>query len=126
MSLLIDTNVILRFLLQDNLELSAKATEIIINKQTYCLDAVICEVVYVLSGVYKMDRVEIADLLFKIFDNDIIGSENKPIILKTLSIFKETKMDFVDCLLIANHLVNHNPIFTFDKKANNYIKRQAT
>lgn len=125
MSLLIDTNVILRFLLQDNPELSAKATELIVNEQTCCLDAVVCEVVYVLGGVYKMDRIEIAELLFKIFDNDIISPENKPIILKTLSIFKETKMDFVDCLLIANHLVTHQPIFAFDKKANNYIKRHT-
>lgn len=123
---LIDTNILLRYVLKDNEDLTKRASRIIAENNVICLNAVVYEAIHVMSKVYGIERQQIANELYGLFLDDIIGSENKPIILKTLSIFKETKMDFVDCLLIANHLVNHNPIFTFDKKANNYIKRQTT
>ncbi len=34
-------------------------------------------------------------------------------------------MDFIDCLLIAEHIINGTPIQSFDKKLNNYIARLA-
>lgn len=82
------------------------------------------EVIHVLKSVYQMQRTaEIADLLWMLFDNDVIGSENKKVILKSLQVFKETSMDFIDCLLIAKYIVNGTMIKSFDKKLGNYIKR---
>lgn len=120
---LIDTNIVLRYLLQDHETLSKDATKIILNYQTICLNAVVYEVIHVLKSVYQMQRVEIADLLWALFDNNVIGSENKKVISKSLQIFKETSMDFIDCLLIAECVVNGKTIKSFDKKLNNYIKR---
>lgn len=121
--MLIDTNIVLRYLLQDHHELSAKATAIILNKKTICLNAVVYEVIHVLKSVYQMNKDEVADLLFELFKNHVIGSENLAVILKALAIFKEISLDFIDCLLIAEHIINGAPIQSFDKKLNNYILR---
>lgn len=119
----IDTNIVLRYLLQDHNELSQEATEIILNHQTVCLNAVVYEVIHVLNKVYAMERNRIAELLFNLFNHDVIGSENKKVILKTLTIFKETSLDFIDCLLIAEYMIHGIAVASFDKKLKNYIKR---
>lgn len=120
---LIDTNIVLRYLLQDHQTLSPEATHIILNHKVLCLNAVVYEVIHVLKSVYQLERGKIADILLALFANDIIHSENKKVILKSLEIFQETSMDFIDCLLIAEHMIHHTNIQSFDKKLNNYIKR---
>lgn len=96
---LIDTNIVLRFLLQDHETLSRKAKEIIDNHTAICLNAVIYEVIHVLQSVYKIDRIKIAEKLLTLFENKIIESENNSVTIKSLIVFKETSMDFMDCLL---------------------------
>lgn len=120
---LIDTNIVLRFLLQDHETLSQKAKEIIDNHTAICLNAVIYEVIHVLQSVYKIDRIKIADKLLTLFENKIIESENNLVTIKSLIVFKETSMDFMDCLLIAYQLADNQIIYSFDKKVNNYLKR---
>ena len=50
--IVIDTNIILRYLLEDNEELSKKAIEIIDNNQIFIPTEVIVEASYVLKKVY--------------------------------------------------------------------------
>lgn len=110
----------LRFLLQDHDILSQQAKQIIDDNDVICLNSVIYEVIHVLQSVYKIDGALIADKLLILFENDVIESENKSVILKSLSIFKETSMD---CLLIAYRIIDNSVIFSFDKKVNNYLNR---
>ena len=53
MKILIDANVILRYLLNDVEEMSKKSAEII-NAGAFTLPEVIAEVIYVLKSVYKV------------------------------------------------------------------------
>ena len=62
MQKLIDANVILRYLLRDNDEMSQRA-KTIIEAGAFTLPEIIAEVVYVLKGVYSVPRDEIADTL---------------------------------------------------------------
>lgn len=119
---LIDTNIMLRFLLNDSPELSAKASEIITHN--YCLVKyeVIAEAVYVLSKVYGIDRAGIAGAIRLFLPN--VTVENRDVVLSALSAYEGTKLDFVDCIIAAHRLVEKEKIFTFDKKLNNFIKRQ--
>ena len=57
MKKLIDANVILRYLLEDHPQLSPEAKKVI-ESGTYTLPEVLAEVVYVLKGVYKVERKE--------------------------------------------------------------------
>lgn len=121
--MLIDTNILLRYLLQDHAELSDKANQIISNHDVVCLYSVVYEVIHVMRSVYQIERNIIADELHGLFADQILFSENKDVILKTLTIFKETSLDFIDCLLIAKHMIHGDEIASFDKKLNNYMKR---
>lgn len=50
---IIDANIILRYLLKDNLELHQKSIDIIENQQLFLPNEIIAEIVYVLEKVYK-------------------------------------------------------------------------
>lgn len=121
--LLIDTNILLRYLLQDHAELSAKANEIIANHDVVCLYSVVYEAIHVMKSVYQIDRSIIAHELHALFADQILFSENQAVILKTLTIFQETSLDFIDCLLIAKHMIEGDEIASFDKKLNNHMKK---
>ena len=64
----IDANVILRYLLDDHEELSPKSAAIIDRELVYASVEVICEVVYVLGGVYKVNREPLSTLLLSFID----------------------------------------------------------
>lgn len=119
MSKLIDANVILRYILNDNEDMCDKAKEIILNG-AFTTPEVIAEVVYVLKGVYHVDRTEIA-ICITTFLNEI-DIQNKNVIKRALSIYSLKNLDFVDCILIARHQILKDDIFSFDKKLNNNLE----
>ena len=51
---LVDTNILLRYLLNDHPEMSAKAMTIMLDSEVLLLTQVVAEAVYVLGGVYKI------------------------------------------------------------------------
>jgi predicted nucleic-acid-binding protein len=57
---LIDTNIILRYLLNDHPQLSIKAADIIESQEVNAPIEVICEVVYVLLKVCQIPKQEIS------------------------------------------------------------------
>ena len=120
MKILIDANVILRYLLNDVEEMAKKSAEII-NAGAFTLPEVIAEVIYVLKSVYKVERGEIATAILEIFNE--IDVANKKIMIEAVKIFAESTLDFVDCILIAYNKVENVEIFSFDKKLNNRLSK---
>lgn len=115
---LIDANIILRYLLNDNPEMSEKAKEII-NDGAFTIPEVMAEVIYVLKGVYKVERQEISDVLQEFLKE--IKIENYEGMREALQIFKDTSLDFVDCILIARNRILKNEVVSFDKKLNKVL-----
>lgn len=115
MKKLIDANVILRYLLGDHPQMSEEAKRII-EDGAFTLPEVLAEVVYVLKGVYKVERTEIAKTLIDFLDE--ISIENQEAVCEALSLFSETSLDFVDCVLIARHRILGDEVVSFDKKLN--------
>ena len=115
---LIDANVILRYLLRDHQQMSEDARRIIENG-AFTLPEVIAEVVYVLKGVYKIERHEIGGVLVEFLDDVIV--ENQNVVKEALFLFSETSLDFVDCILIARHRVLGDEVASFDKKLNKML-----
>jgi predicted nucleic-acid-binding protein len=58
MAPLANANIVLRYILNDHKDLSPKAKEIIDNEVIEIPIEVLCEVVYVLSGVYRIGRTD--------------------------------------------------------------------
>ena len=121
MNNILDANVILRYLLDDVAE-QADAAEKAIREGAICLPEVLAEVVYVLDGVYKCSRSEIAATLQNFLEE--IEMEHKAAAVYALRLYGKTKLDFVDCLLAARAKVLGENIITFDKDLIKAIGRE--
>lgn len=112
---LLDANAILRFLLRDIEEQFQHIRTIVKNKKCYVTLEVLAEVCYVLEGLYRVSREDIASN-FRKLNNDVIIL-NADVLLRALEIFNETpKLDFVDCLMYGYKAEKGIDIVTFDKK----------
>ncbi|MCL2321803.1 MAG: PIN domain-containing protein [Oscillospiraceae bacterium] len=116
---LIDTNVVLRYLLKDVLHQHEIAKDVIL-KGAYILPETIPELVYTLAGYYRMNRDDIANSLIDFLDD--ISIENKQIYKKALRYYGDLSLDYVDCVLIARAKLNGDTIITFDKKLKKIIE----
>jgi predicted nucleic-acid-binding protein len=116
----VDANYILRYLLNDNPEMANIAEQLFLNEQVLIANEILAEVVYVLLGVYEISRIDIADKLISLIYCDTIFTDNEPIIIEALTLFKNQNLDFVDCLLCSYSRIDE--VKTFDKKLNRCIQ----
>ena len=118
---LVDTNVILRYLLNDIPEQADEAATII-ESGAFTLPEIIAEVIYVLIKLYNIPREEIETIVSPILDE--ISIENTDVITTAVSLYSETKFDFVDCIIIARKKILGEDVFTFDKKLATRLKAE--
>lgn len=111
---ILDANVILRYLLNDNQEMAEKADEYIQSGNAAVTIEVMAEAVYVLKGVYQLQRKQIVDTLGDFLE--LVQSTNMEVLKKALDTFGTENLDFVDCVLYAYHSVDNIEIATFDEK----------
>ncbi|MBA3018242.1 MAG: PIN domain-containing protein [Proteobacteria bacterium] len=116
---LIDTNVILRYLLGDHAELSSKAEAFMLDvsegaKPAEILDVVIVECIYVMEKYYQIPKAEIIDKLSKILNFTGIVNSDRSEILEALLKYGSTDIDIVDCILAA-HSSPKKVVVSFDK-----------
>ena len=117
---MLDANVILRYLLNDNEDMAAQAEEIIRKNRPMVTFEVMAEVVYVLSGVYSVDRTAIADSLIRFLDE--VEMKEPEVLREGLRTYGTTRLDFVDCILYGYRKVRSYEVATFDRK----LKRLLT
>lgn len=111
---MLDANVILRYLLNDDERMASEAENIIKNMPVQVTIEIVAEVVYVLKGVYHIGRMEIGQCLL-----DFLAEVNttKPDVLKLgIETFAKQNLDFPDCILYAYHMVKGYEVKTFDRK----------
>jgi len=118
----IDTNVLVRYLTQDDALQSARATTLIegFNQSTpgFVAQVVLVEMVWVLSRSYKMKREAIADILETLLRSQELVVEQAAAGLLALATYRETKADFSDALLAqAGLLAGCHETLTFNKAA---------
>lgn len=124
----IDTNVVLRYLLRDNEKQFVSAKNLFLRhekgtSQVECLSQVIVEVVHVLLSFYKISRKEISLLVGGFVKSAPIEIENRNSLNWIISKYGETKLGFIDLLLIEKTKSGQGEVFSFDKKLINYQKR---
>ena len=123
--IIVDANIILRYLLRDN-EKFYKEAEALFNdafsgkKRILIMHSIIAEVVYVLLKLYKVSRKEIAEVLIELMKIKGVKVQDKEILLNTFEIFKNKNLDFIDCLLCAYS--RKYQVMSFDKEVNKCIK----
>jgi predicted nucleic-acid-binding protein len=118
----LDTNVLVRYLVQDDLEQWRLADEYIkrvkVNGETCFLNnIVLCELVWVLKTAYKLTRNEIIDVLEKILKADAFDFENREAAWWSVQQMKHGKADFSDYLINKiNQQAGCHETVTFDAK----------
>lgn len=119
----LDTNIVMRYLLDDHQELSTRARQIIDSESdlTIC-DGVCAEIVYVLSKAYFVEREIITKTLSEFLDRKNIHVSNKKVIIKSLELFTTANLDYIDCLLCAYNHIENIKVETFDKKLKKLLK----
>jgi predicted nucleic-acid-binding protein len=116
---LIDTNVILRYLLNDHKRFSPKAKAFIQDvakgiKKAELQSVVVVECVYVMEKFYEIPKKEIVDKLSRILNIKAIVNANKSAILDALVKYENSSADIVDCILAAKSSPQR-VIVSFDK-----------
>lgn len=119
---LIDTNIILRFLLNDHDTYSPKATAFMTEVsrgilKAEILECVLLECIYVLEKFYEIPRQEIVDRLSRILNFRGVINSNKAVFLKALFHYQKISVDFADCLL-ASYSSKGKTVVSFDKDFN--------
>ena len=111
----LDTNVVLRFLLDDIPEQTKKATNVIQKNKVYVTDVVVVETIYVLEKVILLPRQDIVKLV-----TDFLGFASvvhNPYFLEEVIEFYEhhPSLSIVDCYASAEAKAFDNQLTTFDK-----------
>jgi predicted nucleic-acid-binding protein len=81
----------------------------------FIAEVTIAEVVWVLKSFYGFTPVEISTLLHDFLSHDGLQCEDKPGLLRALSIFQEKNIDFIDALLVIQMTRQEiSDIYSFD------------
>lgn len=120
METLLDANAVLRYLLEDVQEQSDVVASQVEQGAEVTLE-VLAECVYVLSGVYHVDRSDIAESLGILLDE--VTCRRKCVAASALGLYSGSSFDFVDCVLAAEAGENGREVLTFDKKLQGLIRR---
>ena len=116
---IIDTNYLIRYLMQDDFEKAVQAKSII-DEGAYILPESLVELVYALKNGYKINRKEICFCILDLLqDVEIV---DKHIYENALSLYRDSELDFVDCVLVTRHKMLNDKIYTFDKELEKVLK----
>ncbi len=117
---LVDTNLIVRYLVQDH-EKHAKAAgklfdacdrgEVVI----VMLPTVLAECVFVLESFYEHPRRDIVAALGRLIASPGVEISGVEIHLDALHRYQKTRVHFVDCLIAATSTAQDIPVATFDE-----------
>lgn len=115
----LDTNILVRYLTQDEQQQGQKATELIQNHQPgFISNIVLCELVWVLKGEpYKLSKDQILNTLEAMLQSSAFEFENRSNIYQALQRTKQGRADFSDYLIGAiAHQAGCQKTVTFDRK----------
>ncbi len=119
----LDTNVLVRYVVQDDPEQSEAASRLIEGQCTrdspgYVSTLVLAELVWVLRGAYRYDKLIVVSVLRQVLQTVELSVEDPTLAWAALSDFESGDADFADCLIgHGNYDAGCSCTYTFDRKA---------
>lgn len=119
----IDTNVLVRYIAQDDASQSGRATSFIEKDCSAAAPGfvglvVLVEVVWVSESVYGALREEVADIVRRILSIKQLLVQDAETAWRALRLFESGKADFADCLIERSAIAaGCESVVTFDKQA---------
>jgi predicted nucleic acid-binding protein len=98
----VDTNVLVRHLAGDPLEMAEAATEYLRTETELLLtDVVAAETVYVLESFYEAPRAQVAQALRSLVAFDSVVCVDPGLLLRALEVYETDRIDFAEAYLVA-------------------------
>lgn len=118
----LDTNVLVRYVAQDDPVQSAKASTLIESFSTASPGFIamfsVVELVWVLQSSYKTNKADIISVLETLLRTKELKVERAEVIWQALRRFNQANADFADCLIErCAHAADCDYTVTFDSKA---------
>lgn len=119
----LDTNILVRYLTQDDPVQSAKATEILEHRLTeknpgFVSVVAMVETVWVLDRAYSLTAQEIATAIERLLQVDVLAIENEQEVFTAMVVLKQGRGSFADALIAElGARVGCTRTLTFDRKA---------
>lgn len=118
----LDTNVIVRYVMQDDPKQSKLATVLMerLTAESPGFVSLVCvvELVWVLESAYTLSRNQVTEALTNLITIDVLKIERLPVVAAAVRAFKAGKADFADCLIerLSAH-AGCEKTMTFDRNA---------
>ncbi|MBU0974314.1 PIN domain-containing protein [Patescibacteria group bacterium] len=118
--LYVDTNVFLRFLLRDNIKQADVAEKnFTLAKEEkvkiVIISEIIPELVYVLSGIYKLSREKVTKYIESIVKTIYFNVEQRDTWVKVMGIYPQVSVDVEDIFLAVKAKEEDGDVLSFDK-----------
>jgi|JI10StandDraft_1071094.scaffolds.fasta_scaffold1800294_2 predicted nucleic-acid-binding protein len=113
----VDTNVLVRWLIQDDAEQAAQAEALITNATAplFVSDVVLCEVMWVLRS-YKVPRDRLVDVVAQLVNGEEFGYQDRSLLQRAVAGFRSGQADFSDYVILERANEVGGRLFTFDLK----------
>lgn len=100
----LDTNVLVRYLTQDDPRQARIATELLERELSaenpgFITSIALCELTFVLARSYKLARAQIADIIERLLSVDRLEHEHKAAAALAVEDVRAHGFDFADCLM---------------------------
>jgi predicted nucleic-acid-binding protein len=118
----LDTNILVRYIAQDDAVQSPKATalmEQLSETEPGFISLVsLVELAWVIQGCYSATKAETVAILEKLLRVQTLCVENADVVFKAVRSYAGSNADFADCLIERSaHHANCTRTMTFDQKA---------
>ena len=119
----LDTNVLVRYLVQDDAVQGEVAARLInqsvgAGSPLFVPVTVVLELEWVLRSVFKFDKPAVLEALFGLIGSFELGFQSETAVEMALEQFQRGAADFADCLHAALAAqAGEQPLWTFDKAA---------
>ncbi len=118
----LDTNVLVRYLAQDDARQSALATRLL-ERQLSAADrglvslVALLETVWVMESRYGADAQLVGEILSDLLDAPTLEVQDAPAVRAALQNYRQGGVDLHDCLIVALAATRKARVLTFDAKA---------
>lgn len=101
MSAFVDTNVLIRHLTGDPVDVAARATAYLQKEAELLTDLIVAETVYVLESFYKAPREQVAEALRSLIAFASVVTMDPALLLRALEVYEVDRLDFAEAYLVA-------------------------
>lgn len=114
---LLDTNLIIRFLVNDDPQKVNRVEKLLTDKNNtnILLDTIIAEIIWVLNSYYSLKKTKVIEKIKALIHVDTIEC-NAILINKALTFWEENDISYIDSYLIAVANLGNIPLFSYDDK----------